>query len=72
MILAEIYDSRWNQVPTYDETPAQARKSVEADEHRLAADAAGALGVPAQRPARAAAAAANQAMEALHARGELV
>ena len=57
--------------PTYDETPTQSRTRVEA-EHRLAADAAGGLGVPAQRPARAAAAAANQAMDVLHTRGELV
>jgi len=44
----------------------------EGAEHRGAADTAGALGVPAQRPTRAAAAAANQAMDALHARGDLI
>ena len=54
----------------FEETPAQALRRVEA-EHRVAADAAGRLGVPTQRPTRVAAAAANQAMDAMHARGEL-
>ena len=55
----------------FEETPSQARRRVEA-EHRVAADAAGGLGVPTQRPTRAAATAANQAMDALHERGDLV
>ena len=41
-------------------------------QHTHAADTAGELGVPAQRPTRTATTAANQAMDALHARGELV
>ena len=41
-------------------------------QHTHAADMAGELGVPAQRPKRTAAMAASQAMDALHARGELV
>ena len=44
----------------------------EGAEHGRAADAAGQLGVPASRPPRAAAIAANVAMDALDQRGELV
>ena len=43
----------------------------EGAEHGRAADAAGQLGVPARRPPRAAATAANAAMDALDERGEL-
>ena len=43
----------------------------EGAEHGRAADAAGQLGVPARRPPRAAATAANAAMDALEQRGEL-
>jgi len=43
----------------------------ESAEHSRAADAAGQLGVPARRPPRAAAAAANAAMDVLDQRGEL-
>ena len=47
-------------------------KMQEGAEHGRAADAAGQLGVPARRPPRAAATAANAAMDALDQRGKLV
>ena len=47
------------------------RAAAECDEHNLAADRAVAPGVPEQRPRRAAAAAANTAMDVLEQRGEL-
>ena len=58
--------------PGFEEPVARGRTDRVAAENKRAADAAHALGVPAQRPSRAAAAAANQAMDAMHERGELV
>ena len=58
--------------PAPKETRAQrTRAAAERAEHARAADVAVANGVPAQRPSRAAAAAANAAMNTLDARGEL-
>ena len=52
---------------------AQRRRAAdERNEHTRAADMAVAAGAPEQRPQRAAAAAANAAMDALEQRGELV
>ena len=50
----------------------RARAERERAEHTRAADMAVANGAPERRPARAAAAAANAAMDDLHARGQLV
>ena len=49
----------------------KARAEAERAEHIRAADAAVAIGAPAQRPSRNAAVAANTAMDALHKCGEL-
>ena len=60
---------------TFEQLQPRARADAEqrrADaEQRRVADAAAVLGVPAQRPRRGAALAANAAMDNLHARGEL-
>jgi hypothetical protein len=59
--------------PAPKETRAQqTRAAAESAEHDRAADAAVANGAPAQRPSRAAATAANAAMDALEVCGELV
>jgi hypothetical protein len=49
----------------------RARAQAERAEHGRAADTAVATGVPEQRPRRAAAAAANERMDAMEARGEM-
>ena len=53
-------------------TPSAGAQLLSATEHTRAANAAVTSGAPEQRPRRAAAAAANEAMDELEQRGELV
>ena len=65
---SDVDDDVADEDPEYQQPQARAR--VE-EEHTRAAGMAAALAVPAQRPRRGAAAAANAAMDRLHALGEL-
>ena len=67
---SDVDDDFADEDPEYNEQPQARARRVEV-EHARAADMAAALAVPAQRPRRGAALAANAAMDNLHARGEL-
>ena len=65
-------DDDYDEPAKTGNTAQQRRAETERAEHAKAADVAVSNGAPAQRPRRAAAAAANEAMDDMDRRGELV